>query len=231
MTRAVAGAVALAAALIPWQSTDLGPRFSDRTGPYLGEKPPGLTPAVFAPGLVSTGGFERDVAITPDGREIFFGLAGPSYQYTTVVVHAPGRRTLDGARGGRRPRRPPIPSPRAGAVCGRQYAVRPVHAARPGRGRHGGQPGHLVPRPYARWLERSPQPRAAGELRAARVLPVADPRRHHLLHAGRGGQPRQRHLAGATGGKRVSARRRSCPRRSTRADHSSTRSWRRTRAT
>ena len=85
MTRAVAGAVALAAALIPWQSTDLGPRFSDRTGPYLGEKPPGLTPAVFAPGLVSTGGFERDVAITPDGSEIFFGLAGPSYQYTTVV--------------------------------------------------------------------------------------------------------------------------------------------------
>ena len=29
-----------------------------------------------------------------------------------------------------------------------------------------------------RWLERSPQPRAAGELRAARILPVADPRRH-----------------------------------------------------
>jgi len=84
--------VALAAALIPWQSTDLGPRFSDRTGPYLGEKPPGLTPAVFAPGLVSTGGFERDVAITPDGSEIFFGLAGPSYQYTTVV----STRLIDG---------------------------------------------------------------------------------------------------------------------------------------
>jgi hypothetical protein len=46
--------VALAAALIPWQSTDLGPRFSDRAGPYLGEKPPGLTPAVFAPGLVTS---------------------------------------------------------------------------------------------------------------------------------------------------------------------------------
>jgi Tol biopolymer transport system component len=63
-----------------------GPRFEDRAGPYLGESPPGLTPQLFAPGLVSTGGFERDVAVTPDGREIYFGLSGPSYRYTTVAV-------------------------------------------------------------------------------------------------------------------------------------------------
>ena len=54
-------------------------------------------------------------------------------------------------------------------------------------------------------VERAAQPRRAGELRSARVLPVADARRHHLLHAGRGGQPRQRHLASPAGGQRVSA--------------------------
>ena len=92
MTRAALAAIALIAALVPLQSKDTEPRFTDRTGPYLGEKPPGMTPEIFAPGLVSTGGFERDVAITPDGREIFFGLAGPSYQYTTVV----STRVVDG---------------------------------------------------------------------------------------------------------------------------------------
>ena len=69
-----------------------GPRFEDRTGPYLGESPPGLTPQVFAPGLIGTGGFERDLAITPDGREIYFGVAGPAYQYTTIAV----TRLIDG---------------------------------------------------------------------------------------------------------------------------------------
>jgi len=59
--------------------------FAERRGHYFGEKPPGQTPEVFAPGLVSTGAFERDITITPDGREICFGLAGPSYQYTTVA--------------------------------------------------------------------------------------------------------------------------------------------------
>jgi ankyrin repeat protein len=90
--RGVLGTLALAAGLAFWQAPGAPAVFADRTGPYLGEKPPGPAPAVFAPGLVSTGGFERDVAITPDGREIFFGLAGPSYQYTTVV----STRVVDG---------------------------------------------------------------------------------------------------------------------------------------
>jgi Tol biopolymer transport system component len=85
MVRGVLGTLALTAGLASWQAPGAPAGFGDRAGPYLGDKPPGLTPAVFAPGLVSTGGFERDVAITPDGSEIFFGLAGPSYQYTTVV--------------------------------------------------------------------------------------------------------------------------------------------------
>jgi len=56
------------------------------TAPYLGQKPPGMVAEVFAPGTVSTGAMERDVAITPDGREIYFGVSGPSYLYTAVLV-------------------------------------------------------------------------------------------------------------------------------------------------
>ena len=92
MLRVCAGALALTMALSPWQAGGPVPRFTDRTGPYLGEKPPGPTPQLFASGLVSTGGFERDLAITPDGRELYFGISGPSYQYTSVVV----TRIVDG---------------------------------------------------------------------------------------------------------------------------------------
>ena len=48
------------------------PPFSDVKGPYLGQKPPGMTPQVFAPGIVSTGLNTRDIAITPDGKHLFF---------------------------------------------------------------------------------------------------------------------------------------------------------------
>jgi hypothetical protein len=42
-------------------------------GPYLGQKPPGLKPEVFAPGLVSTKDhIEMGFTCTSDGREIYF---------------------------------------------------------------------------------------------------------------------------------------------------------------
>ena len=44
------------------------------TGFYLGQEPPGLMPKLFAPGIVCTGFNERDVAISPKGDEIYFGL-------------------------------------------------------------------------------------------------------------------------------------------------------------
>ncbi len=51
-----------------------GASFAAWSGPYLGQKPPGGTPELFAPNLVCTGMSERDVAISPDGREIYFGV-------------------------------------------------------------------------------------------------------------------------------------------------------------
>ena len=45
-------------------------------GPYLGQKPPGMTPEIFAPGIICTGYSERIAAFTPDGKELYYVLAG-----------------------------------------------------------------------------------------------------------------------------------------------------------
>lgn len=42
-------------------------------GPYIGQKPPGLTPEVFAPGVVSTGVRDWTGHFTPDMKEYYFG--------------------------------------------------------------------------------------------------------------------------------------------------------------
>jgi hypothetical protein len=54
-------------------------------GPYLGQKPPDQTPEVFAPGIVSTGLYTRDIAITPDGREIYFCVVLANYTFATIL--------------------------------------------------------------------------------------------------------------------------------------------------
>ncbi|MDR6982675.1 hypothetical protein J2X32_001293 [Rheinheimera pacifica] len=41
-------------------------------GPYLGQKPPGSTPEIFAPGIVSTEGWEVIGAFTPELNEFYF---------------------------------------------------------------------------------------------------------------------------------------------------------------
>jgi len=41
-------------------------------GSYLGQKPPGTTPEVFAPGIVSTKGWEYGVVFAPNMKEIYF---------------------------------------------------------------------------------------------------------------------------------------------------------------
>ena len=44
-----------------------------RNQPYLGQTPPGTTPQVFAPGIVSAAaGIEFAITFSPDGREIYF---------------------------------------------------------------------------------------------------------------------------------------------------------------
>jgi len=48
--------------------------FSKLAGKYMGQKEPGMTPELFAPGIVTSGMTERALAISADGREIFFEL-------------------------------------------------------------------------------------------------------------------------------------------------------------
>jgi hypothetical protein len=65
------------------------------SGDYLGQKPPGAEPEIFAPGIISTGLSERDIAITPDGNEIYFGRYVGQYRYAVIMVV----RRVDGVWG------------------------------------------------------------------------------------------------------------------------------------
>lgn len=42
--------------------------------PNIGQKPPGMTPELYAPELIATGFNERDITFSPDGKEFFYGL-------------------------------------------------------------------------------------------------------------------------------------------------------------
>lgn len=41
-------------------------------GPYFGQNPPGIIPVVFAPGIISTGLYTGDIALSKDSHEIYF---------------------------------------------------------------------------------------------------------------------------------------------------------------
>jgi hypothetical protein len=43
-------------------------------GDFLGQQVPDDLPVIFAPGIISTERYERDLAITPDGNEIYYSL-------------------------------------------------------------------------------------------------------------------------------------------------------------
>lgn len=48
-----------------------------RQGPYFGEEPPGLTPKLFAPGIISSAGHhELDLSFSRDGMECYIGRDG-----------------------------------------------------------------------------------------------------------------------------------------------------------
>jgi hypothetical protein len=67
-------------AFLLWQCTPLYSQNDQKVfpvlkGPYLGQTPPGTAPIVFAPGIVSTGLYTRDIAISKDGTEIYFCIS------------------------------------------------------------------------------------------------------------------------------------------------------------
>ncbi|MFC2156697.1 hypothetical protein ACFLT9_02545 [Acidobacteriota bacterium] len=55
-------------------------------GPYLGQKPPGLIPEVFARGIVSTEQNEVNSVFSPDGKEFYFSRFSPGKGYTMMFM-------------------------------------------------------------------------------------------------------------------------------------------------
>jgi Tol biopolymer transport system component len=62
-------------------------------GPYLGQDPPGTIPVVFAPGIVSTGLYTRDIAMSKDGKEIYFSISDAATTSIFVTQLINGRWT------------------------------------------------------------------------------------------------------------------------------------------
>ena len=60
--------------------------FPEIKGPYLGQKPPGMIPEIFAPGIVSTEKGELNIIISPDGNEIYFSRSRSSSPTVIMVM-------------------------------------------------------------------------------------------------------------------------------------------------
>lgn len=61
-------------------------KFTQLSGAYLGQKLPGIVPELFAPGIISDGMVNRDVAISPDGNEMYFSISTQSFNYSSIIV-------------------------------------------------------------------------------------------------------------------------------------------------
>ncbi len=59
-------------------------KIQETKGPYLGEKPPGRVAKIFAPGIISDGMNNRDIAITPDGKEIYYCSSFGNFSYSKI---------------------------------------------------------------------------------------------------------------------------------------------------
>lgn len=55
------------------------------TQKYLGQEPPGQTAQIFMPGFITTGLPTRDIAITPDGKEMYFTVHGATFIFSTIL--------------------------------------------------------------------------------------------------------------------------------------------------
>ena len=70
--------------LIRWERNHFELKFLDLTGDYLGQTLASDSAELFAPGIISTGMAERDIAITPDGKEIYFCKNIKNFKFSTI---------------------------------------------------------------------------------------------------------------------------------------------------
>ena len=64
-----------------------------QAGPYLGQNPPGTTPVIFAPGVISKGNIHSRLEISPDGQEMIWSAVDMKTFSTRIlsVKNAGGR--------------------------------------------------------------------------------------------------------------------------------------------
>lgn len=67
--------------------------FPKLIGPYLGQEPPGETPKIFAPKIISTGMSESSIAVAPDGTEIFYTVHAGNCETIVTTKLKDGRWT------------------------------------------------------------------------------------------------------------------------------------------
>ncbi len=62
------------------------------SSPYLGQSPPGGGPVLFAPGIISDGFNNRDIAMMPDGSEFYYAVNMRNFDLSTIlyVKQVPG---------------------------------------------------------------------------------------------------------------------------------------------
>lgn len=148
-------------ALLQQNGADISaPRVPDLRGPYLGQKPPGRTPEMFAPGIVSAAyGMHSNIVFSPDGTECFWSLMIPP----RGVAYGSGRTMVSRLVDGRwtYPRRAvfgavpleDVPVFHPGGQHLYDMARRPMPSDRSGEGEHiwvwekGGTDGWQNPRP------------------------------------------------------------------------------------
>ena len=65
--------------------------FSLLKGPYVGQKPPGIIPEIFAQGIVSTGASEFGSTFTPGGQEFCYAVSGVPRQVIVFIKFQAGR--------------------------------------------------------------------------------------------------------------------------------------------
>jgi hypothetical protein len=70
-------------------------------GPYLGQKPPGMTAEIFAPGIISTENFgEAGGAFAKNGSIFLFNRRTPPESHKTIYYIERKKRCMDPASSG-----------------------------------------------------------------------------------------------------------------------------------
>jgi hypothetical protein len=80
----LAGIISLQACSSKQKTKDLYSAISKET--YLGQKPPGITPELFAPDIIKTEFRQAAGVFTPDLKEFYFRRRGGEYENNTLVV-------------------------------------------------------------------------------------------------------------------------------------------------